>query len=68
DRSHPEYGVITLRFLRKTSAPGGLELAGWAAFDAQNRQTTITLSNQRYGIAVSDATFRYNDPRGAAHR
>ena len=68
DRSHPEYGVITLRFLRKASAPGGLELAGWSALDSQSRQTTIALSNQRYGLPVSDATFRFNDPRGAAHR
>lgn len=68
DRSHPEYGVITLRFQRKPSAPGGLELAGWVSLDSQNRQTMIALSNQRYGIAVADNMFRYNDPRGPAHR
>jgi outer membrane lipoprotein-sorting protein len=68
DRSHPEYGVITLRFLRKGSAPGGLELMGWTALDSQNRQTLIQLSGQRYGMAVSDRMFRYNDPRGPSHR
>ena len=68
DRSHPEYGVITLRFLRKASAPGGLELAGWIALDSQNRQTAMTLTNQRYGVAVDDNMFRYNDPRNPARR
>ncbi|MES2491723.1 MAG: outer membrane lipoprotein carrier protein LolA [Pseudomonadota bacterium] len=68
DRSHPEYGVITLIFDRKPSAPGGLELVGWVALDSQNRRTTIRLSNQRYGIAVGDNMFRYNDPRGTARR
>ena len=68
DRSHPEYGVITLRFLRKASAPGGLELVGWISLDAQNRQTAITLSGHRYGIAVADNFFRYNDPRGPSRR
>lgn len=68
DRSHPEYGVITLRFLRKAAAPGGLELMGWTALDSQNRQTLIQLSGQRYGMAISDNMFRYNDPRGPSHR
>lgn len=68
DRAHPEYGVITLIFMRKASAPGGLELVSWVALDSQNKRTTIRLSNQQYGIAVSDSTFRWNDPRRPAHR
>ena len=68
DKSHPEFGVITLRFLRKPSAPGGLELMGWVSLDAQNRQTAIALSNQRYGIAVADNMFRFNDPRTPTRR
>ena len=68
DGGHPEYGVITLIFVRKASAPGGLELTSWVALDSQNKRTTIRLSNQQYGIAVSDDTFRWNDPRGPAHR
>ncbi|MEO6718426.1 MAG: outer membrane lipoprotein carrier protein LolA [Novosphingobium sp.] len=63
DRGHPEYGVITLIFVRKAGAPGGLELTSWVALDSQNKRTTIRLSNQQYGIAVSDDTFRWNDPR-----
>lgn len=68
DRGHPEYGVITLVFVRKASAPGGLELTSWAALDSQNSLTRINLSNHQYGIAVADNTFRFNDPRPANRR
>ncbi|WP_313439680.1 outer membrane lipoprotein carrier protein LolA [Novosphingobium sp.] len=68
DRSHPEYGVITLIFTRKASAPGGLELSYWVALDSQNKRTTISLSNQRYGVPVSDNDFRWVDPRPRTRR
>lgn len=68
DRTHPEYGVITLIFTRKPSAPGGLELTYWVALDSQNQRTTVALSNQRYGISVSENDFRWNDPRPNVHR
>ena len=68
DKGHPEYGVITMRFVKKASAPGGLELMGWTALDSQNRQTLIQLSGQRYGMPVSDNMFRFNDPRGNTRR
>ena len=68
DRSHPEYGVITLVFTRKASAPGGLELVSWVSLDSQNKRTTIRLANQQYGVAVNDNAFRYNDPRSPARR
>ncbi|MBS0477573.1 MAG: outer membrane lipoprotein carrier protein LolA [Proteobacteria bacterium] len=68
DKAHPEYGVITLLFVRKASAPGGLELSSWASLDSQNNRTVISLSNQQYGMAVPDNTFRFNDPRTPARR
>ena len=68
DKKHPEYGVITMVFIRKPGAPGGLELSSWATLDAQNTRTIVTLSNQQYGMAVADNAFRFNDPRGATHR
>jgi outer membrane lipoprotein-sorting protein len=68
DSGHPEYGVITLVFVRKASAPGGLELVNWVALDSQNRRTTIRLSNHQYGVAVPDNAFRYNDPRSSSRR
>mgnify|MGYP001362411905 FL=1 len=68
DPAHPEYGVITLIFIRKASAPGGLELSSWVALDSQNQRTTIRLTNHRYGVAVADNAFRFNDPRPASRR
>lgn len=68
DRQHPEYGVITLIFVRKASAPGGLELTAWVALDSQNRRTTIRLSGHQYGLTVSENTFRFNDPRPTTRR
>lgn len=68
DRKHPEYGIITLIFTRKPSAPGGLELASWVALDSQNKRTTIRLSNHRYGTPVSDRAFTWRDPRPKVRR
>ena len=68
DRAHPEYGIITLIFTRKASAPGGLELVRWVALDSQNKLTSIALSNHRYGDAVPDSEFRWNDPRPRVRR
>ncbi len=65
DKSHPEYGVITMILTRNAAAPGGLQLSSWVALDSQSHRTTVRLSNQRYGAAVSDNYFRYNDPRKA---
>jgi outer membrane lipoprotein-sorting protein len=68
DRRHPEYGVITLVFVRKASAPGGLELTSWVMLDSQKKRTTIRLANQQYGVAVPDNAFQWNDPRRPARR
>jgi outer membrane lipoprotein-sorting protein len=63
DGAHPEYGVMTLVFARKASAPGGLELTGWLAKDAQGNRTTIRLSGISYGGAIADSAFSWRDPR-----
>lgn len=68
DPSRPEFGVITMIFLRKASAPGGLELASWVALDSQNQRTTVRLSGHRYGAAVSDNAFKFRDPRRLSRR
>ena len=64
DPQRPEYGVINLIFTRKPSAPGGLELYGWVALDAQGNRTNIRLTNLAYGKAIADSAFRWRDPRG----
>jgi outer membrane lipoprotein-sorting protein len=68
DRQHPEYGVITLVFIRKGSAPGGLELSSWATLDSQNNRTAVSLSNQQYGVEIGDNAFRFKDPRPVTRR
>ena len=47
DTKHPEYGVITMIFQKRGSAPGGLELSSWVALDSQNQRTTVRLSGHR---------------------
>ena len=68
DKKHPEYGVITLIFVRDASAPGGLRLTNWVALDAQNNRTTVRLSNQSYGAAIPDSKFSFTDPRRTGGR
>jgi len=63
DPKHPEFGTITIGFASKAGAPGGLMLAGWTVLDAQGNRTTTVLSNQKFGIAVSDQAFLWRDPR-----
>lgn len=68
DPKKPEFGMISLIFVRNPSAPGGLQLTHWVALDAQNHRTRVQLSNQRYGLAVADSTFTFRDPRRTARR
>ena len=60
--------MITFVFVRKAGVPGGLELSSWATLDSQNTRTVVNLSNQQYGVAVPDSTFKFNDPRVPARR
>lgn len=68
DKKRPEYGVITLIFVRDASAPGGLRLTNWVALDSQNNRTTVRLSNQSYGAAIADSKFTFIDPRRTGGR
>jgi len=62
-RDPAQYGSLLLAFVRSPSAPGGLQLHGWTAIDAQNKRTTVRLSNVRYNVAVSDGAFTYAEPK-----
>lgn len=68
DPKHPEFGTITIGFAPKAGAPGGLMLAGWSVLDAQGNRTTTVLSDQKFGVAVSDRTFLFRDPRPQSGR
>lgn len=63
DPDRPEFPQLTLIFVARPSAPGGLELSSWVALDSQNNRTTVRLSNHRYGGAVADSAFTFRDPR-----
>ena len=55
-------GTLVLAFLRSPAAPGGLQLYGWTAIDAQNKKTTVRLSNVRYNVSVPDSAFTFKMP------
>ena len=63
DARRPEFGTLILAFVRDGGAPGGLKLEGWTAIDAQNKKTTVRLSNQRYNVAVPDSAFNFAEPK-----
>jgi outer membrane lipoprotein-sorting protein len=65
-RDPAQYGSILLAFIRNPSSPGGLQLHGWTAIDAQNKRTTVRLSNVRYNVAVPDTAFSYAEPKKRA--
>jgi outer membrane lipoprotein-sorting protein len=62
-RDPAQYGSITLVFLRSGSAPGGLQLYGWTAIDAQNKRTTVKLGNVRYNVPVPESAFTFAEPK-----
>jgi outer membrane lipoprotein-sorting protein len=63
DARRPEFGTLIMAFVKSLSAPGGLLLEGWTAFDAQNKRTTVKLDGQRYNVAVPESAFRYEEPK-----
>jgi len=63
DARRPEFGTLVMAFQRASDAPGGLRLEGWTAIDAQNKRTSVRLSNQRYNVAVPDSAFNYAEPK-----
>ena len=63
DARRPEFGTLVLGFVRSPAAPGGLLLQGWTAVDAQNKRTKVTLSNQRYNVAVPESAFSFREPK-----
>ena len=62
DARRPEFGTLVLAFTRG-GAPGGLRLEGWTAIDAQNKRTTVRLTNQRFNVAVPDSAFSFTEPK-----
>jgi outer membrane lipoprotein-sorting protein len=63
DRKRPEFGLITMVFVKKAGAPGGLTLNGWVALDSKNNRTSIRLANVKFNGAIADSSFKWKDPR-----
>lgn len=63
DPKRPEYGTITMVFVKQAGAPGGLTLNGWVALDSKNNRTSIRLGNIKYNAPVAASAFSWKDPR-----
>lgn len=63
DPKRPEFGTITMVFVRQPGAPGGLTLNGWVALDSKNNRTSIRLGNVKYNGAIAKSAFTWKDPR-----
>lgn len=63
DPKRPEYGTITMVFVKQPGAPGGLTLSGWVALDSKNNRTSIRLSNVKYNGNIANSAFTWKDPR-----
>jgi len=63
DPKRPEFGTLTMAFVRNAAAPGGLMLQGWVALDSQNNRTSIRLTDQKFNAPIADSVFNWRDPR-----
>ena len=63
DARRPEFGTLILAFVKAPYAPGGLQLEGWTAVDAQNKKTTVKLNDQRYNVAIPETAFQFTEPK-----
>lgn len=63
DPKRPEFGVITMIFVKQPGAPGGLTLNGWVALDSKNNRTSIRLDSVKFNTAIPNSSFTWKDPR-----
>jgi outer membrane lipoprotein-sorting protein len=63
DPKRPEYGTITMVFVKQAGAPSGLSLNGWVALDSKSNRTSIRLSGIKYNTAIAQSSFTWKDPR-----
>ncbi len=66
DPKRPEYGTITMVFIKQAGAPAGLTLHSWVALDSQNNRTTVRLSNVKYNVTIANSAFNWKDPRASS--
>lgn len=63
DPKRPEFGLITMVFVKQPGAPGGLTLNGWVALDSKNNRTSIRLGNVKFNGNIPNSSFNWKDPR-----
>lgn len=63
DARRPEFGTITMVFVKQPGAPGGLTLNGWVALDSKNNRTSIRLGNVKFNGNIPNSSFTWKDPR-----
>ncbi len=63
DAKRPEYGTMTMVFVKQAGAPGGYTLNGWVALDSKNNRTSIRLSNVKFNTPIAQSSFSWKDPR-----
>jgi outer membrane lipoprotein-sorting protein len=68
DKKRPEFGVITMVFVKQAGAPGGLTLNGWVALDSKNNRTSVRLGNIAFNGPIAKSAFSWKDPRPARRK
>ncbi|MEP7348527.1 MAG: outer membrane lipoprotein carrier protein LolA [Sphingorhabdus sp.] len=63
DPKRPEFGLITMVYVKLAGAPGGLTLNGWVALDSKNNRTSVRLTNVKFNGAIANSAFTWKDPR-----
>lgn len=63
DAKRPEFGTITMVFVKQAGAPGELTLNGWVALDSKNNRTSIRLGNVKFNGNIPNSSFTWKDPR-----
>ena len=68
DPKRPEYGTITMVFVKQAGAPAGYTLTGWVALDSKNNRTSIRLNGIKYNTPIAQSSFTWKDPRPATRK
>jgi outer membrane lipoprotein-sorting protein len=63
DPKRPEYGTMTMIFVKQAGSPGGLTLNGWVSLDSKNNRTTVRLGNVKFNQPIAQSNFTWRDPR-----
>jgi outer membrane lipoprotein-sorting protein len=63
EKTEPDSGALTMTF---SDQP--LALRQWTIVDQQRKTTTVSLSNEQFGMALDPKLFVYQDPYAASRR